>query len=113
MQYTSVADLGLTLDKNTNLNYRFSLPNKLFDYIHAGVPIISSDLPEIRKIIDEYEIGDFIPDHNPESIANKIKEVFADKGLMEKWKKNINFAARNLSWQNEEKVLKEVYSKYA
>lgn len=113
MQYTSVADLGLTLDKNTNLNYRFSLPNKLFDYIHAGVPVISSDLPEIRKIIDEYEIGDFIPDHNPESIANKIKEVFADKGLMEKWKKNINFAARNLSWQNEEKVLKEVYSKYA
>ncbi len=113
IQYTAVADLGLTLDKNTNLNYRFSLPNKLFDYIHAGVPVISSDLPEIRKIIDEYEIGDFIPDHNPKEIAKKIEEVLANEDLLEKWKKNINFAARNLSWQNEEKVLREIYKKYA
>lgn len=113
IQYTSAADLGLTLDKNTNLNYRFSLPNKLFDYIHAEVPVISSDLPEIRKIIDEYKIGDYIPDHNPKVIAKKIKEVLANEDLLEKWKKNLIFAAQNLSWQNEEKVLKEVYKKYA
>ncbi|PLX09619.1 MAG: glycosyltransferase, partial [Marinilabiliales bacterium] len=104
MQYTSIADIGLTLDKDTNLNYRFSLPNKLFDYIHSGIPVLSSDLPEIRKIIDEFEIGDFIPDHNPETIAKKVKEVLANEDLLDKWKKNIIFAARNLSWQNEEKV---------
>jgi glycosyltransferase involved in cell wall biosynthesis len=112
-QYTAVADLGLTLDKNTNLNYRFSLPNKLFDYIHAGVPVVSSDLPEIRNIIDKYDIGDFIPSHQPREIAKKINQVLANQDKIDKWKKNISFAAQDLTWQSEEKVLKEVYNKYA
>jgi glycosyltransferase involved in cell wall biosynthesis len=113
MQYTANSDLGLTLDKDTNLNYRFSLPNKLFDYIHAGIPVIASPLPEIKSIIDHYEVGDFIPSHEPKAIAEKINEILAKDALMEKWKKNTNFAASELTWQNEEKVLRKVYEKYA
>ena len=112
MQYTANADLGLTLDKDTNLNYRFSLPNKLFDYIHAGIPILASPLPEIKKVIEEYDIGAFIPSHKPKEIAGKVNQILADQALMHKWKKNLNFAAANLTWQNEEKELREVYKKY-
>lgn len=112
MQYTALADLGLTLDKDTNLNYRFSLPNKLFDYIQAGVPVLSSPLPEIEKIITSYQIGDFIPDHNPKNIAQKITEILNNQPLMEGWKKNLNFAASQLNWELEEKTLHDVYEKY-
>jgi glycosyltransferase involved in cell wall biosynthesis len=112
MQYTANADLGLTLDKDTNLNYRYSLPNKLFDYIHAGIPVLASSLPEIEKIIKQYNIGDFIPSHNPVSIAAKVNEIIENKALMSDWRKNINFAARDLSWEKEEQILKQVYSKY-
>lgn len=112
MEYTTVADLGLTLDKSTNLNYKYSLPNKLFDYIQCGVPVLSSPLPEIEKIIMEYDVGDFIPDHNPENIALKINQILSNQQLMSKWKKNCKFAAEKLVWENEELVLKNVYSKY-
>ena len=113
MQYTACADLGLTLDKDTNLNYRFSLPNKLFDYIQAGIPVLASPLPEIQKIITTYEIGDFIPDHKPENIARKVSEILSNQPLMAKWKKNLKFAASQLNWEKEEKTLRSVYQKYA
>ena len=112
MEYTAVADLGLTLDKSTNINYKYSLPNKLFDYIQAGLPVLSSLLPEIEKIILKYDVGDFIPDHNPENIALKINQILSNQELMSKWKKNCKFAAEELVWENEELVLKNVYSKY-
>jgi len=112
MQYTGVADLGLTFDKSTNLNYRFSLPNKLFDYIQAGIPVISSALPEIEKVINQYDVGDYIPDHNPENIADKVNHILNNQDLILEWKKNCNFAARELTWENEEVVLKEIYGKY-
>ncbi len=112
MQYTAIADLGVTLDKSTNLNYKYSLPNKLFDYIQAGIPILSSALPEIEKIILKYQVGDFIPDHSPSSISEKINHLLKNQALMMKWKKNCSFAAEKLTWENEEKILKEIYSKY-
>lgn len=112
MKFTLVADLGLTLDKSTNLNYKFSLPNKLFDYILAGVPVLSSSLPEIEKIITKYNIGDFIQKHDPKHIANKINQILKDRIKLDEWKNNCSFAAQELTWENEEIVLKNIYRKY-
>ncbi len=112
MQYTAAADLGLTLDKDTNINYRFSLPNKIFDYLHAGIPVLASDLVEIRKIIERYEVGDFIYSHEPEDIANKVNKIFAQPEKLRRWRQNTKNAAADLNWENESVKLKEVYKKY-
>ena len=109
---TYIADLGLTLDKDTNINYRYSLPNKLFDYIQARTPILSSGLPELKKIITEYDIGDFIESHEPKIIAAKVNQLLSNHGLLAKWRKNLNFAASELNWENEQRLLKEVYACY-
>lgn len=106
-QYTCNADLGLTIDKNNNINYRFSLPNKVFDFINAGVPILASPLPEIKNVIDSYYIGDFIASHDPKHIAEKMNEMLHSPEY-NVWKHNTIKARQENSWQLEKKVLEEV-----
>lgn len=111
MHYTYNADIGLSIDKNSNLNYYYSLPNKIFDYIQAGTPILASKLPEIEKIIAQYKIGDFIDDHQPQSIAKKINEMLASQ-LLKEYKENTKVAANELNWANEKQKLKAIFSQF-
>lgn len=109
LNYTRVSDLGVSLDKDTNINYRYSLPNKLFDYIHCGIPVLVSDLPEIKKIVTAFEIGTVISNHQPNEIAKKIEQIFADNNLYQQYKSNTQKAASVLNWQNECRVLEKIY----
>lgn len=112
MAYTQNAEFGFCLDKDTNLNYRFSLPNKLFDFIQAGVPIVASHLTEIEKIIRRYDVGVFIENHDPKTIAATIQDALSDAERYGKWKQNLTVAAQDLRWENEEKVLLAIYQQY-
>lgn len=111
LQYTRNADIGLSLDKDTNINYRYSLPNKLFDYIHCSVPVLGSNLQEVVNIIKSYDVGEIIDNHNPKHIAEKINFMISDNSLMQKWKHNCKIAAQELSWQKEETVLIAIIKK--
>lgn len=112
-EYTSIADIGLSLDKDNNINYKYSLPNKVFSYIQARTPILASALPEIRKIIEEYNIGLIIHKHDPEHIACMINDMLNDKHRLELWQNNLNFTAQTLCWDKEEIALQSIYKKYA
>ena len=109
MQYTFNADVGVTLDKDTNINYRFSLPNKIFDYIKAGLPILSSDLVELKKIINQYEIGAIMMNHSPEEIKSSLMRIWEDENIFLQYKKNTKRAAEELTWEKEVETLLEVY----
>ena len=111
MQYTQHATLGLTIDKDTNINYKYSLPNKLFDFIHAGIPILASKIIEVEKIIKKYQIGLFINNHEPTHISNQIKHALDNKELMSEWKSNTTLASKELNWEIEENTLKDLYKK--
>ncbi len=108
MKLTRCADCGLSLDKDTNLNYRYSLPNKLFDYIHVGIPVLVSRLPEIEKIVIQYGIGIFIESHEPQEIANRIYEILWNfpEGH---WTTALKRASKELCWDNEKQQLISIY----
>jgi len=108
--YTLCADLGLSLDKNTNLNYRFSLPNKIFDYIQAGVPILASDLPEVKKIIEGYNIGCISPDHNIKNLATLMNKMIDNKEMRLTWQENLKAASQELNWDHEKSKLLSIFS---
>ncbi len=111
--YTANADIGLTIDKDTNINYRFSLPNKLFDYIYAGVPVLATPLVELKNIISEYQIGDFIENHDPRHIAGKISAMLQDGNRLATYRENTLKAAAGLNWENEKITLTGIFQPYA
>ncbi len=110
--YTKNADLGISFDKDTNLNYKYSLPNKIFDYIHAGLPVMASPLVEIKKIIDRYKIGECIENHEPKHIAEKINTLLNNSEKLLQYKANCITASKELNWENEKLGLIHILEKH-
>lgn len=111
MQFTHHADLGLTLDKATNPNYKFSLPNKVFDYMHAGTPIVAAEILEVARVIRKYDIGEVVEDFTPKNLATTINALLRSNERMEALKRNCAEAAKTENWENETKVLESIYPK--
>lgn len=111
MQFTLNSDVGVSLDKNNNINYKFSLPNKIFDYSKAEIPFVSTNLVEIRKITEEFHTGVLISSTSPESIIEGL-----NKAITLKKSKNFisNIAKMNstLNWESESVSLIKTYEKF-
>jgi glycosyltransferase involved in cell wall biosynthesis len=106
MQFTRHASIGLALDKPKSLNYRFALPNKLFDYIQANTAVICSNLIEIQKIVEKYKIGISIETISPEAIAETINGLLENKEKLSAYQENCKKAAEVENWENEKVKLK-------
>ena len=110
---TPTADLGLSIEEDFGLNYRFALPNKFFDYIQANVPVLVTHLPEMAAIVSQYHIGEICDSLEPEKLASSIREALFDEQKRETWKENLKTAANELNWEKEEKIIIELFSEVA
>lgn len=112
MQYTLNSDVGVTLDKDTNINYRFSLPNKVFDYMKAGIPVLASNLKEVANIVNSYNVGLVIENHKPQTILNGLDTILSNKTKLEVFSKNGLNGIEELNWEREVTPVKEIYSTF-
>ena len=108
--YTGMADVGLCNIENVCLSYYYSLPNKLFEYIQALVPIVGSNFPEIGGIIKHYEVGEICQPYDAISISSAIKRVLMKKDDAH-LKENLLRAKRDLCWEQESKILYGAYQR--
>lgn len=109
LKYTQIADLGLSLDKGTNLNYEYSLPNKVFDYIQCQIPMMVSNRRVVAKLVCDNDIGVVFEKHEPKEMAKTVTDVFLNKAQLKKWQINLKKAAAIYNWENESEKLKEIY----
>ena len=106
---TQDAFIGLNLVENIGLNQFYSLANKFFDYVQNGLPQVSMNFPEYKRINDEFEVAVLIDDLQPVNIANAINNLLNDEVLYKRLQQNCLKAREILNWQNEEKKLLEFY----
>ena len=100
--------MGLSFENNTCLSYRYSLPNKIFDYINAEIPILVSDLPEFRNIIEADNIGKVIRKRNPKDISRQINDMLSFP--KSHWMPGLKSAKNKYNWQNQESRLLSLFS---
>jgi len=105
MRYTAMADVGFSLDKNDNVNYRFSLPNKIFDYAMAGLPMITSNLPEVSSFVKSNKIGVVLNKVTPREISIAVNELLRDESRMSELRENARKVGAQLSWEKEFKPI--------
>ncbi|MGQ7869469.1 glycosyltransferase [Sunxiuqinia sp. sy24] len=106
---TAQADLGLSIEEDLGLNYRYALPNKLFDYIQQQVPVLVSNLPEMKSIVEQYQIGMILEKHDPKIMGKQLQEALFNRDLREQWIENLPLAAQDLCWEHEEKILEDIF----
>lgn len=103
MNYTAGADIGLSLIENISISYYHALPNKLFEYIMAGLPVICSDLPQMKKIVETYQVGESIDIEMEDNIYSVLKRWIENPVLLSTYKINCERASKELNWQEEYK----------
>ncbi len=109
LNYTSSADFGISTIEDTCLSYKYCLPNKMFEYIMAGLPVLTSNLVEMKKIVNQYNIGAVVEENSVEGIIEGIKKIIKlEKGELHK---NLEEVKEIFNWHEQEKILLEIYKK--
>jgi len=101
INYIAAGDIGLAIIENISISYYHALPNKLFEYIMAGLPVISSNLPQMEKIVNQYKIGEVIDPENPKEIETALNNLLNNPELLSEYQNNCKLAGEELNWQNE------------
>lgn len=109
LHFTHHSTIGLTLDKDSNINYRFSLPNKLFDYIHTNTVVVCTPIIEVKQIVEQYRVGVVLSKLSPKELAKTINHLLENPEQLNHYKNNCNQAKQLLNWENECQQLKQIY----
>jgi glycosyltransferase involved in cell wall biosynthesis len=109
LRHTASADLGIIPYQATCLNNLYCTPNKLFEFIAAAVPVLATDLPELRRLIADNHIGLLMDTSSPQAIAQAIDAVATDRAQLQQLRLDVIEARQRLNWAQESKILVDIF----
>ncbi len=113
LYYTASADVGLCVIRGQSLSYRWSLPNKLFEYMMAGIPVVASDYEEMGRVVKEEGVGTVCDPDDPESIAAAVAAIVDDPAAEARFRAATRTAITRYNWTVEGQVLRGIYDRLA
>lgn len=109
-EYTASADIGVQPIENTCFNHFTTDSNKLFEYLIAGLPIVATNLPEIRKVVEKHEVGLLLNGKDIQALATALKTLIENPHMRKIMAGNSDRAALELNWEEQENKLVELYN---
>ena len=109
IRITAQADLGIALFEPTSINYAYALPNKFFEYIMAGIPVLASNIKTFEDYIGTYQVGLTVDPSDISAISRKLVDMLSDGEKMRQWRSNARKASKELNWELEAKKLIQIY----
>jgi glycosyltransferase involved in cell wall biosynthesis len=107
---TAGASIGVAPIEGKSPSYYYAAPNKLFEYLGAGIPVVATRLPEMERVVNEREVGLLCEPGDPDGLAEAINRLLGDDELYERLRSNAVAAAKVYNWQNEKSKLLDVYA---
>jgi glycosyltransferase involved in cell wall biosynthesis len=108
LNYTGSGDYGISFIEDTCLSYRYCLPNKMFEYLMAGLPVLTSNLYEMKRLVETHKIGVVVEENTVESFVMAVQTSLELD--CQKVKVNIDKIKKKFCWEEQQKVLWRVYS---
>ncbi|HET6566779.1 MAG TPA: glycosyltransferase family 4 protein [Rhodothermales bacterium] len=109
LSVTASADVGACLVEDLSLSLRYALPNKLFEYLAAGLPVIGSTLPEIRRVIDMHDVGCVVDPTHRSELVRTLRHMVSDDAARARWSANTERVFETYSWEASARRFKAVY----
>lgn len=100
-QWTRSADIGVVTARNINRSYYYSLPNKLFEYMQAGLPLVCPDFPDMSQQVKHYHVGEVFTMEAPETLAEAIRGMVSQPDFPVEYEAGLRRAQVELTWNME------------
>jgi len=110
LNYTASADYGVSFIEDTCLSYRYCLPNKMFEYLMAGLPVLTSNLREMKQLVETHNLGVVADDNTVEGFVNALSASLEMD--YQQVRSNVEKVKKEFCWEEQEKVLLDVYKSF-
>jgi glycosyltransferase involved in cell wall biosynthesis len=107
LDYTASANYGIAFIEDTCLSHRYCLPNKMFEYLMAGIPVLTSNLFEMKRLVESYKVGIVADDNTVDGVKRSV-----EASLLQNYheiRDNLLRVKKEFCWENQEKILLDVY----